>query len=688
MRRFVALASVATLAAVAAMPAQAATPTFGQPVQLSPGVAFGIGVSNLNGDAAPDALITPGAIAGGVLQSILGKGDGTFFGPADVTGAGQVERMAFGDLDGDGDTDVALNSTGGVFVLTGNGAGGFTSGLVGPATFSTDVAIGDVTGDGRLDILATLFNNNATATDLLVLRQNPNGTFTAVPQTFAGNAGTGPRSLALADLNGDGMLDVVTGDSLGIAYVLPGNNTGNFATRDPFNVMNEANDILLVDLDNDGKRDLVAASNLGGTVAIRKGNGSVGPTAFGPLATIPVGSNANWVAAGDLDGDGFLDLAVGNQNAADPGRISILRGKGDTTFDPATQLVVGGTNQSPGVAIADANLDDRPDIWVTPRDAAPSVYLNTTLFPPATVTTGPASNVSTDFATLSGTMDNDNRRGFWHFEYGETTAYGTSTTEQALGPNPDPQFPAANVGGLKPGTTYHYRLVGRTLAGGTVNGADATFTTAPTASTAITVQRATFNVKYTLGVAKGEVVVRGNATADSKVTLRLLRVNGAKLVSIRNYDVGTIKAGAFTKRLKVPRTVLPGKFAVRAVGTSGPVPLVPSEVRSTLAAPPEGIVRRSFASSVPNGPPALRLPGKRTQVNANFVFAVQPKGKRGIIARWFLPSGRALAGVPKPNAKRIGSVISVRRGSLQPGRYRCELRVKGKLVAVVRVRVG
>jgi hypothetical protein len=107
------------------------------------------------------------------------------------------------------------------------------------------------------------------------------------------------------------------------------------------------------------------------------------------------------------------------------------------------------------------------------------------------------------------------------------------------------------------------------------NGAEATFTPVETAFPSTTLSRATFNVKYTLGVAKGEVVVRGNATADSKVTLRLLRVKGSKLVSVRNYDVGTLKAGAFTKRLKVPGTLLPGTFVVRSIGTSGPVPLVP-----------------------------------------------------------------------------------------------------------------
>ena len=182
--------------------------------------------------------------------------------------------------------------------------------------------------------------------------------------------------------------------------------------------------------------------------------------------------------------------------------------------------------------------------------------------------------------------------------------------------------------------------------------------------------------------------MRGTATADGKVTLRLLRVQGAKLVSVRNYDVGTLKAGAFTKRLKVPGTLLPGKFVVRLVGTSGPVPLAPSEVRSTLAAPPEGIVRRSFASSVRNGPPALRLPGKRTQAHATFVFTVLPKAKKASSPAGSCPTAARWRGVAKPNAKRVGAVISVRNGTLPAGRYRCELRVKGKLVAVVRVRIG
>ena len=244
------------------------------------------------------------------------------------------------------------------------------------------------------------------------------------------------------------------------------------------------------------------------------------------------------------------------------------------------------------------------------------------------------------------------------------------------------------VTGLKPGTTYHYRLVGRTLAGGVVNGADATFTTAPSGEhrdhpVARDLQRQV----HGWASPRARSSCAATRRPIGKGTLRLLRVQGAKLVSVRNYDVGTIKAGAFTKRLKVPGTLLPGKFVVRLVGTSGPVPLVPSEVRSTLPAPPEGIVRRSFASSVSNGPPALRLPGKRSQAHATFVFTVLPKAKK-VVARWFLPNGSALAGVVKPNAKRVGAVVSVRNGTLPAGRYRCELRVKGKLVAVVRVRIG
>lgn len=278
MRRFVALASVATLAAVAAAPAQAATPTFGGPNQVAPGVAFGIGVALLNGDAAPDALTTPGAVTGMAPQVALNRGDGTsFIDPADITGAGQVERPAFADLDGDGDTDVVLNSTGGVIVAMGNGVGGFAVSLVGAAVFTTDVAVGDVTNDGRPDIVATRFDNTTTNTDLLVFRREANGTYTTIAQGLLGNAGRGPRSVALADLNGDGFLDAITGDSDGLLWVLPGNGTGNYATRDFFQNATEVNDIIVRRLDGDANLDVVTASSMGGTIRIFKGNGTVGP---------------------------------------------------------------------------------------------------------------------------------------------------------------------------------------------------------------------------------------------------------------------------------------------------------------------------------------------------------------------------------------------------------------------------
>jgi hypothetical protein len=669
------------------MPAQAATPTFSTPLPIDATPAWAPGAADLNRDGKLDVVLTPGSLNMASTRLVVGNGDGTFGSPADIPSTGQTDRVAFGDLDGDGDVDAALSDNS-IIILTNNGSGAFGATPIATSGFVTDVEIADLTGDGVPEIIGTPFGGTDTLAPILVLRRNAMGTYAAVPQG-TNNAGSGPRAIALVDLDKDGKLDAVTANSArtmapftNVVGVAKGNGDGTFGPSTPFAAGTDAFDVATGDFNRDGNPDVATVSSNDGTLNVLLGNGTL---TLGTATPSPIGTNAQWVVPGDLDGDGATDLVVSTLPAS--GAIRVLHSLGNGAFDLGAPIDVGGTG-TPGIGLADINADDRPDIMVAPHDAPPTLRLNTTLFPPATVTTGVATNVSTDFATLNGTMDNDNRRGFWHFEFGETTAYGSATPELGLGPAPDPQGPAANVSGLKPGTTYHFRLVGRTLAGGTVNGADATFTTAPTASTAIKVSRATFNVKYSLGVARGEVVVRGTAAADSKVTLRLLRVKGAKLVSVRNYDVGTIKAGAFTKRLKVPRTVLPGKFAVRAVGTSGPVPLVPTEIRSTLAAPPEGIVRQSFASSVRNGPPALRLPGKRAQVFANFVFAVQPKAKRGIVARWFLPSGRALAGVPKANAKRVGSVISVRSGSLQAGRYRCELRVKGKLVAVVRVRVG
>jgi hypothetical protein len=100
---------------------------------------------------------------------------------------------------------------------------------------------------------------------------------------------------------------------------------------------------------------------------------------------------------------------------------------------------------------------------------------------PPIVTTGGATGVSVNGATLNGTINPTGRATTFKFEYGTTTAYGSQVTGDA-GSGSLPVAVSAAVADLAPSTTYHYRLVA-TNADGTSTGADATFTTAAPAAT-------------------------------------------------------------------------------------------------------------------------------------------------------------------------------------------------------------
>jgi hypothetical protein len=89
------------------------------------------------------------------------------------------------------------------------------------------------------------------------------------------------------------------------------------------------------------------------------------------------------------------------------------------------------------------------------------------------------SAMTTTTATLNGTLNPNGAATTYHFEYGPTNTYGTSTPDGNAGSTPGSTPVNAPLTGLAAGTTYHFRLVADNGVGGSVNGADATFTTAP-----------------------------------------------------------------------------------------------------------------------------------------------------------------------------------------------------------------
>ena len=244
------------------------------------------------------------------------------------------------------------------------------------------VAVGDFTGGGGLDLVVTNFLSNTIS----VLLGNGDGTFRTA-QSF--EAGPNPQGMAVGDLNFDGALDLAVATNAGsnAVSVLLGNGDGTFQAPLTFDVGESHPTYVAVgDFSGGGGLDLAVATYgcfgytpcpaVSQTVSVLHANGD---GTFNPPLMLDAGSGPNSVAVGDLNGDGTLDLAVadfgpGTQRAT---TVSVLLGVGDGTFEPAQQFDAG---VSPAyVAVGDLNGDGKLDLVVTNFDGATvSVLLNTT----------------------------------------------------------------------------------------------------------------------------------------------------------------------------------------------------------------------------------------------------------------------------------------------------------------------
>ena len=169
--------------------------------------------------------------------------------------------------------------------------------------------------------------------------------------------GSTPEAVALADVNGDGLLDLVVAN-LGDATVgvRLGNGDGTFQSAAAFATGLHPAAVAVGDLNRDGKPDIVAANFGAATVSILLGNGN---GTFQPQSTATTGAGPQALAIADLDRDGNLDLVVVDTNAD---RVSVLLGHGDGTFAPQALLAVGSVPRS--VVVADFNVDGYPDLAV------------------------------------------------------------------------------------------------------------------------------------------------------------------------------------------------------------------------------------------------------------------------------------------------------------------------------------
>lgn len=313
----------------------------------------------------------------GKVAVFLGRGDGSFLPPHKFRAVGAI-GLAVGDLNGDGKLDLVVTriagSGGRLNVYLGNGDGTFT---YQPRYYQSGkspigVVLADFNGDGKLDVAIANHDSQNGANGCVFIRfGRGDGTFgPAVRYSMAGQ----PWGIVAGDLNGDGHIDLVVSednysesDKKDTLAVLLNNGDGTFHEGAKYRQGPEVLDTVIADLNHDGKPDLIVAEAFGQRVAVLLGNGdgTFGTATF--YSTSSLGQAPTGVVVADFNLDGIPDIAVSLFNGDPLADSGLLYGNGDGTFQAPVPIL---SNLSGGysLTVGDFNNDGAPDLAIPIMD--------------------------------------------------------------------------------------------------------------------------------------------------------------------------------------------------------------------------------------------------------------------------------------------------------------------------------
>ncbi|MGB9148401.1 MAG: chitobiase/beta-hexosaminidase C-terminal domain-containing protein [Acidobacteriaceae bacterium] len=279
------------------------------------------------------------------------------------------QLLAAGDFNGDGNPDLAVANANDltVSIELGNGDGTFAAAAQSPIALTCEplaVAVADFNSDGKEDLAVE------TGCGVTVLLGNGDGTFNPAPGNPI-SLDTYNNGLAVGDFNGDGRPDiaVVTWGSTNTATVLLGNGDGTFAQAGgpALTVGSDPDYIVAGDFTGSGKLDLAVGDEISDTITVFLGNGD-GTFSEAPGSPISTPDSTVAIATGDFNGDGKADLAA----ALGYSQVDVLLSNGDGTFAQASGSPITFYGRAPeAIAVGDFNADGKVDLAVGMQTSSP-----------------------------------------------------------------------------------------------------------------------------------------------------------------------------------------------------------------------------------------------------------------------------------------------------------------------------
>ena len=384
---------------------------------------------DLDGDGKPDLIVVDGdSNIVSVYRNTSTPGSISFVEQASyIMGANDYPiGVATGDLDGDGKPEIIVSNyyTSNLSVFLNTSTPGSIS--MAPAVnyptgnYTLSAVIADLNGDGKPEIIVASSGDNVLST---YTNNSTIGNLNFSPKVdWSVPAGSYPFRVAVADLDGDGKLDIAAanGNTNLVSVFRNTSATGgavSFAAHVDFATGNYPQGLAIGDLDGDGKQDLVVANNNDNTVSLLLNTGSSGTISFATHVDVQSGIGAYDLVIADLDGDGKADLAVVDEYN---NSVSIHR----NTSTPGTISVTVNTDYATGnvpfsITTADYDGDGKPDLATANNTAASlSVLRNRASNEPFISSFSPMQGVTGTVVTITGV----NLTGVTAVSFGDTAA--------------------------------------------------------------------------------------------------------------------------------------------------------------------------------------------------------------------------------------------------------------------------